>query len=88
MADIDPIARAEEAQRLLANPLITDAFAEVHRGIINKFTACAVNDKETQYECKRMLVALDNVERALKSFVSTGKLAQLKMERGHTFLST
>lgn len=56
------IARGEHAQRLLDDPLLKEALAEIKQAVIEQWAALSVQNKEQAEELKRLLWAAKQFE--------------------------
>jgi hypothetical protein len=81
------IARGVKAKSLLADPLLSEAFALAEKAILDKFRSAP--DNEGVIRSKQLLTALTLVRRVLEQAVNDGKVAERTLEdekRGITFL--
>ena len=80
---MDKREKAQEAESLLANDVLQDAFNGVslyHNGVMTNVSA---TDEEV-LKARRMILALNEVKSQLRRYVSTGDiLAKKDQDRGH-----
>lgn len=74
MADEEVIRKGKEAEGLLNNPVIKDAFEGVRKQLENGWKNSKVNDQVLREECYRMLHCLEAVRTQLTTYVNGGKL--------------
>lgn len=77
-ADIERGARAE---RLLNDPAMTQAFADVEAAIIERWRLAPMRDREGAHELKLMLKLLGDVRANLEQALSDGKLAVAELRQ-------
>ena len=77
----EEIQRGAIAQQVIDNPAYQDAWKAVSDGIIDAWRTCPIRDKEGQGELKLMLKLLTDVQRNLEAVMSTGKMAEIQIER-------
>jgi len=78
--DID-ITRAGLAQAILDNPEFQAACDDIEQGIVDRWKAVSVNDKEAQTYLKLMLKIHIDFIGTLKRRLDNGKMADIKIER-------
>lgn len=81
MSDELRLERAAKAEQLLKNPLIEEAFALVHSGIVQKWEQTPIRDREGAHELKLMLKLLGDVRAALTQAVNDGKVVQFNQKQ-------
>lgn len=69
-----------EAKQLLENPLFQQAIENVRQGILEKWRACPVRDKEGAHELKLMDKVLTDIEGYIKQVLDTGKMAEIQLD--------
>jgi hypothetical protein len=75
MTTEEVILAGSRAQRLLDDPALTQAFADVRAAIIERWETAPVRDVEGQHELHLMLKCLTNVRENLELAVTNGKVA-------------
>lgn len=85
MNESEIINRGAEANRLLSNPILQDAFALVKEGIVTSMGNSALGDKETHNRLVIALQLLQQVEKRIKEVIETGKLTHLQIEQKRLF---
>jgi hypothetical protein len=73
--------RGARAQRLLSDPMISDAFATVERAIHDRWAESPLRDFEGQHELRLMLNLLRDVKAVFEVAVSDGKAAVEELNR-------
>jgi len=76
--------RGEEAERLMANPIMQEAFSKVRDGIINSMKDSAFGDDRTHHHLVIALQILGQIEKTINDVAVTGKMARIQIERGLT----
>lgn len=76
----DELRRGEQARLLLQNEIYADAIDKVRQGIVDKWVACPIRDREGAHELKLMLKVLDEITGYVKTTMETGKMAQIQLE--------
>lgn len=74
------VARAEEAQRLMASPMFTQAFDDTRTALLEAWAALPDVNSEQARDIHRRLKCLESVKRCIETHISTGKLAQKEIE--------
>ncbi|MBY4947007.1 hypothetical protein K6V92_10290 [Cupriavidus respiraculi] len=72
----DEIARAEQAKRILEDPMVVDAFAAIKRGVVEAWEATDGRDVEAREYLHRFLKAFGRLEAVFVHHIQTGELAQ------------
>lgn len=80
MSLIEETQRGARAARLIADEAFRDAFDAVRNGIIERWEACPVRDKEGAHELKLMLKLLGDVKSVLEATIEDGKIASQKLD--------
>lgn len=75
-------ARAEHAQRLLEDEVLTEAFSAVVNEMIAEWARSPSDAADKRESYYRNIVAVDRVRGMLRKFVDDGKLAAAAIERG------
>lgn len=73
------VQRAEEADRLLTNPLFLSAMQDVEQRIIHTMKSASLNDKEVHSRLVTALWVTDQVRNAIRHHIETGKLARKEL---------
>lgn len=81
MTEEDEIIRAQEAEVLMANPLMKEAINEVREALISGIERSAFTDEKLREKLSQQLVALTTVIGKLRTFIETGKLAEETIKR-------
>lgn len=76
--------RGEEAERLMANPIMQEAFSKVREGIVNSMKDSAFGDEKTHHHLVIALQVLGQIEKHMHDVAVTGKMARIQIERGLT----
>jgi hypothetical protein len=77
----EEVDRGARAKRLLEDPTLVEAFANVRTAILERIEAAPIRDREGLHELKLMLKLLRDVRGNLEQAVSNGKIARLDIER-------
>lgn len=80
MTQDEEIRRANEAERLLNDPLMAEAFQITETAIVEALKRAPVADHTTQHELVLSLQVLARIKGHLTTAVQTGKLARLAKE--------
>lgn len=74
------VVRADEAERVLASVVFSEAFDAVKAGILATWAELPTADSENARDLHRRLKCLEQVKRALEEHIRTGKLARKEIE--------
>ena len=77
MTEQDEIRRGREAERLMSDPMIVEAFADIEGGILSRLRTVDVGAKDAQRDLIVTLQLLGNLKRILQTHIQTGELAEL-----------
>lgn len=77
MTQEDEIRRGREAERLMNDPLMVEAFSAVEEVILNGLRTVDVGAKDAQRDLIVTLQLLGNLQRVLKTHIQTGQLAEI-----------
>lgn len=69
------VERGMQAQRLLKDPLIVEAFSTLRQTLLEAFERCPIRDREGQHELRLMLELLGQFKSFFDLAVSDGELA-------------
>lgn len=72
--------RGAKAERLLADPLLKEAFSLVENHILGIFKSAPIRDDEGIVKAKQLLHSLSLVKSALEQAVREGKIAAFTLE--------
>lgn len=75
MTDADKLARAEAAKRILADPLVIEAFQILETEVIEAFHTCPVRDAEGMRILQSELRRVRKFKLILQGIIENGKLA-------------
>lgn len=84
MEQLAEVKRGEEAERLMNNPIMQEAFSKVRDGIISSMKDSAFGDDRTHHHLVIALQILCLVEKSIGDVATTGKMARIQIERGMT----
>ena len=76
----EELRRADEAKRLLDNPLFTEAFITIREELIKHLLNTRVAEEMERDRLYITIKALDLVEQHIQSVLETGKLAEKEQE--------
>jgi hypothetical protein len=79
------IDRGREAQRIMDEPMIKEAFDKIESGVIQSMRLCPMADKETQHQLVLTLQILGNFKGVFQEVMATGKLAQIQEDAENSF---
>ena len=85
MSDETKLARAEQAQRILNDPLYVESFDKVRESLLAKFEASPVRDESGREKIYLMLKALNDAKRLLEQAMNDGKVVVELKERRRLF---
>ena len=77
----EELRRAEEAKRLLDNPLFKEAFKTIREELIKHLLNTRVAEEMERDRLYITIKALDLVEQHIQSVLETGKLAENEQEK-------
>ena len=81
MTPEETVARGHSAQRLLADPLLTEGFELVRLAILSKIEEAPIRDRDGVHELKLMLKLLRDVRGNFEHAVQTGKLVEFRIQQ-------
>lgn len=85
MTNEELIQRAQEADRLLSNPLLVEAFDKVRDGLVSSMESSPLGDKETHNRLVIALQLLGQIEKRIKEVADTGRLTAIQVEQKRLF---
>ena len=77
----EELRRADEAKRLLDNPLFKEAFSTIREELIKHLLNTRVNEELERDRLYITIKALDLVQQHIQSVLETGKLAENEQEK-------
>lgn len=77
---MNEIQRGHEAQRLMDEPLIREAFEKIETGLIDSMKLCPMADRDTQHELVLTMQLLHRFRGLFLEIMQSGKLAQMQEE--------
>ena len=77
----EELRRADEAKRLLDNPLFKEAFKTIREELIKHLLNTRVNEELERDRLYITIKALDLVQQHIQSVLETGKLAENEQEK-------
>ena len=80
MNTFDEKNRGFEAQRIMDEPLVKDAFEKIETGLIDAMKLCPMADRDTQHELVLTMQLLHKFKGIFHEHIQTGKLAQMQEE--------
>lgn len=81
MSLAEDVTRGARAEKLLQDPMLSEAFSLVREAIISKWERTPMRDLEGAHELKLMLKLLGDVRANLEQAVSDGKLAAEELKQ-------
>lgn len=79
MSAQEELERALRAEKLLADPELKAAFANVRAAIVDRIEQCPMRDTEGAEKLRIMLRLLRDVQANLEGAVADGKVVQLRL---------
>lgn len=73
------VARGQEATNLLEHPLMSKAFEDIRKGLMQAWLDSPVRDAEGRESIFYAVKMLDNLKGALKEHITTGKMAAVQL---------
>jgi hypothetical protein len=77
---MNEIQRGHEAQRLMDEPMVKEAFEKIEHGLIESMKLCPMADRDTQHELVLTMQLLHRFRGIFLETMQTGKLAQMQEE--------
>lgn len=81
MSLTEDMDRGQKAARLLADPMLMDAKAQVAQAIHDAWERAPIRDKEGAHELRLMLKALSDVWALLETAVANGKMSAIEFDQ-------
>lgn len=75
------INRGKEAQRLLSDPVLAEAFDAMRAECISSWETTSAEDKDGRERQFTQLMALRDLQARLRSFLTDGKIAEGRLKR-------
>ena len=75
------IRRAEEAERLMNEPLLKEAFQTIEAAIVERMKRADVGDAKQHQDLIVTLQLLGKVKQHIKTVIDTGKMARVEEEK-------
>ena len=85
MSESQEIERGARAERLLKDPLLSEAFESVRQAIFAKIEETPLRDRDALHEWRLMLKLLRDVRANLEQAVQGGKYAAFRLEEKRRF---
>ena len=79
------VRRGDDAQRVLAEPILQEAFAEIRNRLVSQLESAEI-DQNRRRRINDLLVATAKVKKYLESVVAYGAAAALEIEKQETML--
>ena len=80
MTNDEEIRRGNEAQRLMSDPMLIEAFETIERGIVGAMKQAKLGDTQTHHELIVMLQLHGRLRGFFAEAIETGKLARIQKE--------
>lgn len=74
-------SRADAAKRLMAEPLLKEAFAAIEREIIDGLKSCPARDAEGRDLLVKVLQLQEKYRAVFLGWIETGKMARIELDR-------
>lgn len=85
MTDQEILNRADEAERLMANPIFREAVDKTRNGLVSAMEQAAMGDEKTHNRLVIALQLLNKIEKNIKEVADTGKLTKIQLEEKRRF---
>lgn len=85
MSDIklqEEINKGVEADRILNNPVYKEAIESVRKGLVDAMASSPMGDDKTHNRLVIALQLVNQIDRNLKSYMQTGKMASIQASGG------
>lgn len=74
----EQIRRAEEAKRLMNEPMLKQAFDGVEAGLVSAMKVSAFGDEKTHHELVLCMQLLGRVKHYFQEVIDTGRMEQMR----------
>lgn len=75
------IARADQAKRIMAEPLIAEAFRVMEQDIIGMWESCPARDAEGKEDLWKLYRLCKKLRGTFEGYVQGGKMARIELDR-------
>ena len=72
------INRGNDAQRIMEEPLVKEAFDRIESGLIESMKLCPMSDRDTQHELILTMQLAHKFKAIFLEIMQTGRLAQMQ----------
>lgn len=76
----EDIARADRADRILADSLVKDALQSIKETLYHNIESSSWRSRNEREECYRMLKVVDKFKEQFEQHLKTGKLARSRLD--------
>lgn len=77
----DEVERAAQAEAVLNNPVLADAFVQLEKQFMDAWRQSSVGDTENRERIYHLCAALEAVKGHLTTVVENGKIAQANLDK-------
>lgn len=74
------INRGHEAERIMSEPLVIEAFKRTEEGLVEALKRADLRDQKLEHEIVLSLQLLNRVKGYLRDVIDTGKMARIQRE--------
>lgn len=74
------LGRAVSAEQILNNPLVSEAFSDIEKDIIDRLAVVEVRDSEVREKLCLMLTSLRMFKAVFEGHIQTGKMAEMQLK--------
>ena len=74
------LSRAVSAEQILKNPLVSEAFTEIEKEIVERIALLSVNDALSREKLCMMLSASRIFKSVFEAHIQTGKMAEIQLK--------
>jgi hypothetical protein len=75
------LSRAVSSEQILNNPLVSEAFVDIEKDVIDRIAICDVRDSVTREKLCLMLTSLRLFKSVFETHIQTGKMAAMTLEQ-------